>query len=55
MIVFDTINFIKNDVITFGTITILVFFIFLYLIFRDFWPVTIILLNALIVMFISIG
>ena len=53
MIVFDTINFIKNDVITFGTITILVFFIFLYLIFRDFWPVTIILLNALIVMFIS--
>ena len=55
MIVFDTINFIKNDVITFGTITILVFFIFLYLVFRDFWPVTIILLNALIVMFISIG
>ena len=55
MIVFDTINFIKNDVITFGTITILVFFIFLYLIFKDFWPVTIILLNALIVMFISIG
>ena len=55
MIVFDTINFIKNDVITFGTITILVFFIFLYLIFRDFWPVIIILLNALIVMFISIG
>ena len=55
MIVFDTINFIKNDVITFGTITILVFFIFLYLIFRDFWPVTIILLNALIVMFVSIG
>ena len=55
MIVFDTINFIKNDVITFGTITILVFFTFLYLIFRDFWPVTIILLNALIVMFISIG
>ena len=55
MIVFDTINFIKNDVITFGTITMLVFFIFLYLIFRDFWPVTIILLNALIVMFISIG
>ena len=55
MIVFDTINFIKNDVITFGTITLLVFFIFLYLIFRDFWPVTIILLNALIVMFISIG
>ena len=55
MIVFDTINFIKNDVITFGTITVLVFFIFLYLIFRDFWPVTIILLNALIVMFISIG
>ena len=55
MIVFDTINFIKNDVVTFGTITILVFFIFLYLIFRDFWPVTIILLNALIVMFISIG
>ena len=55
MIVFDTINFIKNDVITFGTITILVFFIFLYLIFRDFWPVTIILLNAFIVMFISIG
>ena len=55
MIVFDTINFIKNDVITFGTITILVFFIFLYLVFRDFWPVTIILLNALIVMFVSIG
>ena len=55
MIVFDTINFIKNDVITFGTITILVFFIFLYLIFRDFWPVAIILLNALIVMFVSIG
>ena len=55
MIVFDTNNFIKNDGITFGTITILVFFIFLYLIFRDFWPVTIILLNALIVMFISIG
>ncbi len=55
MIVFDTINFIKNDVITFGTITVLVFFIFLYLIFRDFWPVTIILLNALIVMLISIG
>ena len=55
MIVFDTINFIKNDVVTFGTITILVFFIFLYLIFRDFWPVTIILLNALIVMFVSIG
>ncbi len=55
MIVFDTINFIKNDVITFGSITVLVFFIFLYLIFRDFWPVTIILLNALIVMFISIG
>ena len=55
MIVFDTINFIKNDVVTFGSITVLVFFIFLFLIFRDFWPVTIILLNALIVMYISIG
>lgn len=55
MIVVDTINYIKGDVLIFGTLTILVFLLFLFLIFRSLWPVFIILFNATFVMLVSIG
>lgn len=55
MIVEDTINFIQNDVLVFGTVTFLVFCLLLIILFKGFWPVAIIMANAAIVMCIVIG
>ena len=55
MIVEDTINFIQNDVLVFGTVTFLVFCLLLIILFKGFWPVAIIMGNAALVMYIVIG
>jgi len=55
MIVVDTIDFIKADVNTFGTLTVIIFFILLTLFFRDLWPVSVVILNAGLVMLSTIG
>ena len=55
MIVVDTIDFIKADVNTFGTLTVIIFFILLTLFFRDLWSVSVAILNAGLVMFSTMG
>jgi len=55
MIVEDTIAFIQNDVLIFGSITFLLFSLLLLTLFRDIWSVTIIMTNALLVMFFTVG
>jgi len=55
MIVEDTIAFIQNDVLIFGSITFLLFSLLLLTLFRDIWSVTIIMTNALLVMFVTVG
>ena len=55
MIVVDTIDFIKADVNTFGTLTVIIFFILLTLFFRDLWSVSVVILNAGLVMLSTIG
>ena len=55
MIVVDTIDFIKADVNTFGTLTVIIFFILLTLFFRDVWSVSVVILNAGLVMLSTIG
>jgi predicted RND superfamily exporter protein len=55
MIVEDTIAFIKNDVLIFGSITFLLFSLLLLTLFKDIWSVTIIMANALLVMFFTVG
>ena len=55
MIVVDTIDFIKSDVKTFGTLTIILFFILLTLFFRDLWSVSVVMLNAGLVMLSTMG
>jgi Predicted exporters of the RND superfamily len=53
MIVVDTIDFIKADVNTFGTLTVIIFFILLTLFFRDLWPVSVVILNAGLVIYLQ--
>tara|TARA_A100001234_G_scaffold64933_1_gene56540 strand:+ start:5430 stop:7697 length:2268 start_codon:yes stop_codon:yes gene_type:complete len=55
MIVVDTIDFIKADVNTFGTLTVIIFFILLVLFFRDLWSVSVVILNAGLVMLSMMG
>lgn len=55
MIVVDTIDFIKADVNTFGALTVIIFFILLTLFFRDLWSVSVVILNAGLVMLSTIG
>ena len=55
MIVVDTIDFIKADVITFGSLTVIIFFLLLGLFFRDLWTVSVIIINAGLVMFSTMG
>ena len=55
MIVVDTIDFIKADVNTFGTLTVIIFFILLALFFRDLWSVSVVILNAGLVMLSMMG
>ena len=55
MIVVDTIDFIKADVNTFGTLTLIIFFILLTLFFRDLWSVSVVILNAGLVMLSTMG
>ena len=55
MIVEDTIAFIQNDVLIFGSITFLLFSLLLLILFKDIWSVTIIMTNALLVMFFTVG
>lgn len=55
MIVEDTIAFIQSDVLIFGSITFLLFSLLLLLLFKDLWSVTIIMTNALLVMFFTVG
>ena len=55
MIVEDTIAFIQNDVLIFGSITFLLFSLLLLALFKDTWSVTIIMTNALLVMFFTVG
>ena len=54
MIVSDTIAYIKNDVLTFGFITFLMFFLLLIVFFRDFWSAFVIMFNASLVIYITI-
>ena len=54
MIVSDTIAYIKNDVLTFGFITFLMFFVLLIVFFRDFWSAFVIMFNASLVIYITI-
>ena len=54
MIVSDTIAYIKNDVLTFGVLTFLMFFILLIVFFRDFWSAFVIMSNASLVIYITI-
>ena len=48
MIVEDTIAFIQNDVLIFGSITFLLFSLLLLVLFKDTWSVIIIMTNALV-------
>ena len=54
MIVSDTIAYIKNDVLTFGFLTFVMFFVLLIVFFRDFWSAFIIMSNASLVIYITI-
>ena len=55
MIVSDTISFIKNDVLIFGCLTFLLFFVLLIVFFKDFWSAFIIMSNASLVIYLSIS
>ena len=55
MIVSDTISFIKNDVLIFGCLTFLLFFILLIIFFKDFWSAFIIMSNASLVIYLTIS
>ena len=55
MIVSDTISFIKNDVLIFGCLTFLMFFVLLIVFFKDFWSAFIIMSNASLVIYITIS
>ena len=55
MIVSDTISFIKNDVLIFGSLTFLMFFVLLIMFFKDFWSAFIIMSNASLVIYITIS
>ena len=54
MIVSDTIAYIKNDVLTFGFLTFVMFFVLLIVFFRDFWSAFVIMSNASLVIYITI-
>jgi len=54
MIVSDTIAYIKNDVLTFGFLTFVVFFVLLIVFFKDFWSAFVIMSNASLVIYITI-
>ena len=54
MIVSDTITYIKNDVMIFGLITFLMFFVLLIFFFRDFWSAFVIMFNASFVIYVTI-
>ncbi len=54
MIVSDTIAYIKNDVLTFGFLTFVMFFVLLIIFFRDFWSAFVIMSNASLVIYITI-
>ena len=54
MIVSDTIADIKNDVLTFGFLTFVMFFVLLIVFFRDFWSAFVIMSNASLVIYITI-
>lgn len=55
MIVSDTISFIKNDVLIFGCLTFLMFFVLLIAFFKDFWSAFIIMSNASLVIYLTIS
>ena len=55
MIVSDTISFIKNDVLTFGYLTFLIFFVLLIVFFKDFWSAFIIMSNASLVIYLTMS
>ena len=55
MIVSDTISFIKNDVLIFGCLTFLMFFVLLIVFFKDFWSAFIIMSNASLVIYLTIS
>ena len=55
MIVSDTISFIKNDVLIFGCLTFLLFFVLLIVFFKDFWSAFIIMSNASLVIYLTIS
>ena len=55
MIVSDTISFIKNDVLIFGCLTFLMFFVLLIMFFKDFWSAFIIMSNASLVIYLTIS
>ena len=55
MIVSDTISFIKNDVLTFGCLTFLIFFVLLIVFFKDFWSAFIIMSNASLVIYLTMS
>ena len=54
MILSDTIAYIKNDVLTFGFLTFVMFFVLLIVFFRDFWSAFVIMSNASLVIYITI-
>ena len=53
MIVSDTISFIKNDVLIFGCLTFLLFFVLLIVFFKDFWSAFIIISNSSLVIYLT--
>ena len=55
MIAADTISFIKNDVLIFGCLTFLMFFVLLIAFFKDFWSAFIIMSNASLVIYLTIS
>ena len=55
MIVSDTISFIKSDVLIFGCLTFLMFFVLLIMFFKDFWSAFIIMSNASLVIYLTIS
>ncbi|MBA4729754.1 MAG: MMPL family transporter [SAR86 cluster bacterium] len=55
MIVEDTINYIKSDVVIFGFVTFIIFSFLLFLFLKDFWATSVVMINSSLVLSSSMG
>ena len=55
MIVEDTINYIKSDVVIFGFVTFIIFSFLLFIFLKDFWATSVVMINSSLVLSSSMG